>query len=32
VWLSAEPQDADESGTSIITRGNIYDGATEARP
>ncbi len=32
VWLSAEPQDADESGTSVITRGNIYDGASEPRP
>ena len=28
VWLSAEPLDADESGTSVIDRGNVYaDGA-----
>jgi pilus assembly protein CpaB len=32
VWLSAEPLDADESGTSIVTRGNIYDGEAEPRP
>jgi pilus assembly protein CpaB len=25
VWLSAEPEDADESGTDIITRGNVYE-------
>lgn len=25
VWLSAEPQDADESGTDIVTRGNVYE-------
>jgi pilus assembly protein CpaB len=31
VWLSAEPQDADESGTSIIDRGNVYDDAAEVR-
>jgi pilus assembly protein CpaB len=26
VWLSSEPADADESGTQVVTRGNIYDG------
>jgi pilus assembly protein CpaB len=31
VWLSAEPQDADEGGTSIIDRGNVYDDAAEVR-
>jgi pilus assembly protein CpaB len=31
VWLSAEPQDADEGGTSIIDRGNVYDEAAEVR-
>jgi pilus assembly protein CpaB len=29
VWLSAEPEDADESGTQIVTRGNVYE--AEAR-
>jgi pilus assembly protein CpaB len=29
VWLSVEPEDADESGTDIITRGNVYE--AEAR-
>jgi pilus assembly protein CpaB len=28
VWLSAEPEDADEGGTEIVTRGNVYE--TEA--
>jgi pilus assembly protein CpaB len=32
VWLSAEPPDADESGTSIVTRGSVFDGASEPRP
>jgi pilus assembly protein CpaB len=27
VWLSNEPKDADEGGTDVVTRGNIYDGA-----
>jgi pilus assembly protein CpaB len=31
VWLSAEPLEADEGDTSVITRGNIYEGA-EIRP
>jgi pilus assembly protein CpaB len=26
LWLSAEPLEAEEGGTSVITRGNIYDG------
>jgi len=30
VWLSAEPEDADESGTQIVTRGNVYE--SEASP
>ncbi len=25
VWLSAEPEDADEGGTEIVTRGNVYE-------
>ena len=25
VWLSAEPEDADESGTEIVDRGNVYE-------
>ena len=29
VWLSIEPDDADEGGTDIITRGNVYE--AEAR-
>ena len=24
VWLSAEPADATEGGTKIVTRGNVY--------
>jgi pilus assembly protein CpaB len=30
VWLSAEPEDADESGTQIVTRGNVYDAEAAA--
>jgi pilus assembly protein CpaB len=30
VWLSAEPEDADESGTKIVTRGNVYDAEAAA--
>jgi pilus assembly protein CpaB len=26
VWLSNEPLDADDSGTSVVTRGSVYDG------
>jgi pilus assembly protein CpaB len=31
VWLSNEPLEADEGGTSVVTRGNIYEGE-EIRP
>ena len=31
VWLSAEPLEADEGGTSVIDRGSVYDGH-EIRP
>jgi pilus assembly protein CpaB len=31
VWLSSEPLEADEGGTGIITRGNVYSGE-EVRP
>jgi pilus assembly protein CpaB len=31
VWLSAEPPEADEGGTKVIDRGNVYEGR-ELRP
>jgi pilus assembly protein CpaB len=31
VWLSNEPLEAEEGGTSVVTRGNIYEGE-EIRP
>ena len=31
VWLSNEPLDADEGGTQVVTRGNVYEGE-EIRP
>jgi pilus assembly protein CpaB len=29
VWLSAEPKDAPEGGTKIVTRGNVYTGGVQ---